>query len=493
MNRFRSIRAKFLVGFFLIFSISFLMLNQTMTRLIQTSNERIITDDLIGVKNNGNSYVRQAYMINHYASDQLYFGEIAREMAGDLERATSSQVGAYTTGGELLYATDPAALERGTGEDLSQAMRGATAYTITYAHGTASVTYAYPVVVDGVKVGILRYAKEFDLLYAQSSRILNAIFYSALAIFAVAFLFSYLLSRHISIPLGRLAGASAEVTKGNLDVRLSMRRKDEIGRLSGNFNEMIGQIRRQIDRIASDRDRLERMNVERKQFYDNVTHELKTPLTSILGYAEIIREKGEKDPAFFRKGMTHIVEESQRLHQMVVALLEESKGTGSESQPERIDAGRLLKDVSDAMAFKALRYNTAIRCETQIGLYVRAQPNRLRQLFINLLDNAIKYGDANTEIRLSAETDKETVRVTIVNEGDEIPPERLAGLREPLHTQADRPARERGSVGLGLPIAREIAESLGGRIDIRSERRLTRVCVELPIPREERLPHGEST
>ncbi|MFF2092779.1 ATP-binding protein [Paenibacillus sp. NPDC058174] len=481
----RSIRSKFIVGFFLIFLVSFLLLNQTVTSIIQTSNQKIITDDLLGLKKTGNSYVRQAFLINHFTNNEVYFGQIAEEMIGDLLYATSSEVSAYSIDGSLLYASDPAVFAGSSDNDLKQALRGSTAYTISYDSGTAAVLYSYPVIIDGVKVGILRYSKTFGSLYEQSGKILNAIFYIALAIFGAAFLFSYLLSRHISIPLTKLANVSNEVTKGNLDVRLTMRRNDEIGRLASNFNDMIEQLKSQIGKIERDRDRLEKLHLQSKHFYDNVTHELKTPLTSILGYAEMIRENGESDPDFFRKGMKHIVGESQRLHEMVISLLEASKEQDSWDDKGRIEIGPLLKDVCEAMAFKAQRYKKTIDFKAESGLYVGAQPDKLRQLFINLVDNAIKYGHAHSEITVKASAGRQSVRIVFANESETIPPERLAQIFEPYYLGENR-VKEQGSVGLGLNIAKSIVDDIGGSIGMRSENGETAVTVELPLTKAER-------
>ncbi|MFB9278425.1 sensor histidine kinase [Cohnella cellulosilytica] len=483
----RSIRAKFVVGFLLIFAISFALLNQTVSSIIRTSNQSLITDDLIGLKKTGNGYVRQAFLVNHFSNDDVYFEQIAEEIIGDLYYATSSEVGAYTIDGRLIHASDPAVFSGTTGDDLEQALRGSTAYTISYDGGTAGVLYSYPVVIDGKKVGILRYSKPYELLYEQSERILNAIFYIALAIFAAAFLFSYLLSRHISIPLTKLAAASNEVRQGNLDVRLTLRRRDEIGRLAGDFNEMIGQLKRQIDTIESDRNRLAKLHMQNKHFFDNVTHELKTPLTSIMGYANLIAENGESDPEFFRKGMNHIMDESRRLQRMVVSLLETSKERGRLEETGRIDAGQLLKDVCDAMTFKAQRYGKSIRCDADGRLYVRAQPDKLRQLFINLIDNAIKYGYAGTAIEVQASAVSGIVGITFKNESDSIAPDRLASLFEPFQADDER-WREQGSVGLGLHIARSIADELGGGIAMTSANGETCVTVTLPFAERE----GES-
>jgi len=483
----RTIRGKFLVGFFLIFALSFLLLNQTVDHLIQKNNQNMITDDLIGLKKNSNIYVRQAFLINHFTNDDLYFGQMAEEIVSDLKRATSSEVSAYTVDGVLLHASSNEAFAGATDEDLKQALEGKTAYTITYKQGTAAVHYSYPVIIDGSHVGILRFAKDFSLLYEQSDIILKTITYLAFGILAVAFLFSYLLSRNLTIPLVKLSNASSEVMQGNLDVRIDVKptRRDEIGRLAANFNEMIGQIKQQIARIERDRDRLERLNRQRKTFFDNVTHELKTPLTSILGYAEIIRQQGESDRAFFEKGMNHVVQESERLHGMVLRLLELSRETAGSEEFKQVDTGQLLRDTCEALTFKAKRYHKSIDSEIEEGLHVYGQEDRIRQIFINLLDNAIKYSKPHSEIEVQAKRAGEQVRYRFANLGETIPPEQLNEIFEPYYVPERHGAKETGSVGLGLGIVKSIVDDHGGTVRMTSENELTTVVVELPFMKSE--------
>ncbi|MCM3628326.1 ATP-binding protein [Paenibacillus glycanilyticus] len=480
----RTLRAKFVIGFFLIFCLSFLVLNITLKEYIRSSNRSIITSDLVELKNNSNVYVHQAFLINHFTNNDLYFGQMAEEMVSDLHRATSSDVSAYTVDGILLYSSDESKFAGRSTEDLKLSLGGKTAYTITYEGSTGSVLYSYPVVIDGVKVGILRFAKDFSALYEQTGRILNIIFYIALAIFLAAFLFSYMLSRHITIPLVKLTHASTEVIRGNLDVRLKFHRKDEIGRLAENFNDMIGRIDSQIATIGRDRDRLKDVIEQEKRFFDNVTHELKTPLTSILGYAEIIRESGEADRVFFDKGMTHIVEESRRLHGMVLNLLEVSRRTAILDEAVPVDAGALLRDVCDAMEIRAKRYKKRIDLEADDGLVVFGQSDRLRQLFINLLDNAIKYSAPMAKIQVAASLKEEKISFTFGNPGQTLSPDQVASVFEPFYS-GDRTFKEEGSVGLGLSIVKSIVDDHNGTIRMVSDEGRTIVYVELPAAGKE--------
>ncbi|MFE6795947.1 sensor histidine kinase [Paenibacillus chitinolyticus] len=477
---FWTIRAKFLIGLFVIFSVSFLLLHHFVVRIIETSNEKIITQDLIQLKNNSSIYVKQAFLINHFNTDDVYFQQMAEEMVRDLNHVTSSHTSAYSVAGDLIFASDEAKFLSANPDDLQYALVGKTAYRIRYTDQKAEVFYAYPVIVEGKKVGILRFGKDFSLLYEQRKHILDVFSSVTIAIFIAAFVFSYLLSRNITIPLIKLTKASSEVTNGNLNIKIGFRRKDEIGQLAHNFGNMIVQIKKQIQRIKKDRDRLEELNRHRKQFFDHVTHELKTPLTSIIGYAELIREVGSRDEAFFAKGMNHIVSESKRLHEMVLQLLTLSRETGGQDAAETIEPGLILRDVCDGMLLKAQKYNKFIQCEADENLSLVADPAKIRQLYINIIDNAIKYGRSPSTVHVKAEKLPGFVRISVKNEGETIPSGELAKIFEPFYRVSGPDDREAGSSGLGLSISKAIVDGLGGTIGIRSAEQVTTVIIELP-------------
>lgn len=422
-------------------------------------------------------YINQAFLINHYKNNELYFGDMADEIVDSLTHSTGSNVGVYTVDGTLLSSSNKTVFSQGIDEDLAKAINGKNAYHITYDRNQAQVFFSYPVVIDGAKVGILRFSKDFNLLYKQSGEILNIIFYIALAIFVAAFLFSYILSRHITIPIVKLTEATSEVKKGKLDVDIHFSRKDEIGQLTVNFNDMITRIRDQISTIEKDRDRLKELNEQEKRFFDNMTHELKTPLTSIQGYAEIIKQKGESDQAFFDKGMNHIVEESRRLHNLVIKLLEVSRETSKE-QFDRIDAGTILKDVCESMKFRAERYKKKITYEIEDSLYVYGQKNRVRQLFINLLDNAIKYSLSHSEIMIQAKVTGDQVLFMFKNPSDPYDDNQYTKVFQPFYS-INQKVTEEGSLGLGLSIVKTIVEKHGGTIKMFYEENHTIITIEL--------------
>ncbi|NOU88505.1 HAMP domain-containing protein [Paenibacillus sp. LMG 31460] len=476
----RTIRTKFMIGFFIIFGVFFLILQQWVTVNIESGNRNTVNNQLQDLKNNSNSFIQQSFLTHHFTSDEIYFGQIAEETATELQHAASSRVAMYSLTGELLYAASDQAVFTTSGEDLRLARQGKTAYTLTRAKREASVLFAYPVVIRGTKVGIVRFAKDFTPLYEQSGYMQRTIFSIALAVFAAAFLFSYLLSRHITVPLSKLTKATTEVMNGNFHVRIAVKQKDEVGQLAANFSSMIKKLREQFAIIEKDRDRLEELIHHRKRFFDQVTHELKTPLTTIMGYAEIIRKNGVNDPALFQKGVNHIVDESKRLHAMVLELLEKSKPMEAHHTDITVDAAQILLDVCDTMAIKAQRYKKTIRCEAEKGLFVRGKSDRLRQLFINLLDNAIKYSYAHTEIIVIASVEDDRVRMIVSNQGETISADNLEKIFEPYY-RAGHAYTESASVGLGLSICKGIVDEHRGRIWISSDNGHTNVDMDFPL------------
>lgn len=486
-----SLRLKMLIGICVVFAGLMLAMNLFIANYIQSGNEKIISDELMASGSAGQIYARQFLAVSGKQADAAGFEAIAKDTTAALANVTGDPAAAYSAAGVLLSASKPGVFDTLGQGDLTAARGGKPAFTLDTAEGVTHAACSYPITVDGKDIGILRTVVDYTSLYAYGNNMMHSVSIITAAMFLLALLVSILFIQGISSPIIKLAAISGTVAKNierntfsikSIDKLLNSRRRDEVGKLTRNFADMIQKIDQQMNVISTDRQELQRLADYRKEFYDQVTHELKSPLTSIAGYAEVLEENGFTDKEFFDKGIHHIKQESARMYGMVVALLEMSKLSSSVNHPKEVlDLSALAQDACEGMRFKAEKYNTMIECDIEPGIRVFGSPERLKEVLINLLDNAIKYKDPDGPVHVIARAKGSRALFSVVNSGSPIPEQDLQRLFEPFFRagQQDRP--EEGSSGLGLAICRQIVEQHAGRIQMRNLPGGISVDVALPV------------
>ena len=220
----------------------------------------------------------------------------------------------------------------------------------------------------------------------------------------------------------------------------------------------------------------------KNEFLSSVSHELRTPLTSIRGWVETIAAIRDPADENYQKGLTIIGRETDRLYDMVEELLDFSRlQSGMKMNCQALD---LVAELTDAALFVEARMNKAglrlVYEEPELPLPVWADAGRLRQVFINLLDNAIKYSNPGGAITLELLQDGENVYVLIRDEGRGISPEDLVNVKQKFFKGKNS---VRGS-GIGLAVAEEIITALDGTLDLESTLgKGTTVKIRLPLYR----------
>ncbi|WP_270460050.1 HAMP domain-containing sensor histidine kinase [Gemmiger formicilis] len=281
--------------------------------------------------------------------------------------------------------------------------------------------------------------------------------------------------RSIVRPLGEVEATATKIAKGDMKVRLpDTRYDDEIGRLCKTINQM-----------AEDLAETERL---KNEFISSVSHELRTPLTSIRGWVETISNIDDPTNENYRRGLSIIGTETDRLYTMVEELLDFSRmQNGIKMNCEVLD---FVAEATDAALFVEAR----IRQEGMQLVYseppepypVWADPARLRQVFVNLFDNAIKYSEPGGTIFLTLSRTPVTVSASIRDQGRGIAPDDLEKVKQKFFKAKNS---VRGS-GIGLAVVDEIVGTLGGKFDIASTLgQGTTVTVTLPVyhPGQEHL------
>ncbi len=303
----------------------------------------------------------------------------------------------------------------------------------------------------------------------------NILFFTLLCILILLFVIvsGMYFVKSIVIPIREVEAASRKIASGDLSVRIEKKSDDELGELSDIINYMA--------------DELQTSNQVKNEFISSVSHELRTPLTAIKGWGETLLTTAPGDTETLEKGMHVILSETDRLSSMVEELLDFS----------RMESGRLTliktrMDILAELGEAVLMYQARAKREEKNFIYVEPEKlpfvfgdrNRIRQVFVNVIDNALKYTDKGDTIRVSAVERDGAVEIIVSDTGVGIPREDLPYVTQKFY-KAD--TTRRGS-GIGLAVVNEIVALHGGKLTIESEYGVgTAVIVSFPAM-DERSP-----
>ena len=330
-----------------------------------------------------------------------------------------------------------------------------------------AITKISPSVGDQ-QLAAMRFAVSLELVDRQIILFILVITLVCIAIiFFVIFSGSYFIGSIVN-PVGEVSVTARKIAHGDFNARLTKKNDDEIGELCDTINYMAEELSAN-DRMKND-------------FISSVSHELRTPLTAIQGWAETLADMGgEVDPEMLAKGMRVITSETERLAGMVEELLDFS----------RIQSGRmkLVKDRMDVIAELSeavLMFEERARHEGKRLIYnepdqfasFMGDRNRLRQVFVNIIDNALKYSDRGDTVTVRASVSESQVDISVADTGIGIREEDLPKIKEKFFKAN---STRRGS-GIGLAVADEIVSLHGGTLDITSKENVgTRVTIHLPL------------
>ncbi|MFN8597104.1 MAG: ATP-binding protein [Anaerolineae bacterium] len=346
-----------------------------------------------------------------------------------------------------------------------------------------------PIAVSDQQVGYLQVASPLDSV-DESLRELGALMLLGGAIgVAAAAVVGAFLARQALQPIDRITQTAATIARArDLDQRVAQPGQlDEVGRLAETFNFML--------------DRLEGLFKSQQRFIADISHELRTPLTTIRGNVDLLKRMGGADPA----SLDAIRGESDRMIRLVGDLLLLAQAdAGLPMRQDAIELDRLAGEVVRQLQVIAGSVTVAMRKDATEPVVVSGDADRLRQLLLNLTDNAIKYTPSGGQVTVTVTRDEEWSRVDVSDTGPGIPAEHLrpgaSGVpliferfyrveksrsRLAANGSASRPG---SGTGLGLSIAYWIAQSHNGRIDVRSESgQGTTFTVWLPLKKAEAI------
>ncbi|MFD0717700.1 ATP-binding protein [Paenibacillus sp. GCM10027626] len=465
-----TIRYKLLLSFSFVIFVGLTAMLLVSTSITERNVSRIIGKDMADARHNLEVYVSQYFLIKNMTLDRDTLSGEADGLVKELSAAIGSAVSLYDEKGQGLSALN--VYSAPPSDDFSEALHGQNAYSTRSSGGRTTVSLSMLMHANGDPVGIVYFEKDYSGLSGFTRQFMTAVRGFAIGIFMLVLLTAAWLSSRLSKPLERLSRSLEQVSLGRYEPMPPVRGNDEIGDLSRSFNHMVGQIQNQVEIIKQERDALKVTQETTKTFFDNVTHELKTPLTTIRGYAQMLLENGFTDKPFFTKGIRYIMEESSRLNEKVVQIIEYSKSSSERAgmRFEPVDMSALVQKVCDEMSVKAKKYGMEINCKAENGLTVRGDGLRIREMLVNVIDNAVKYGGIGTDVDCSVVRDGGRVRILIADRGPGIAEEHVRRLFEPFYrVPGTKKEEERGSVGLGLAIVKSIVDSHKGEVEVASQ------------------------
>lgn len=267
----------------------------------------------------------------------------------------------------------------------------------------------------------------------------------------------------------------------NLDDGRFLRIKLDPVYLQNNKSIVIGSIVNIED--ISERVRIENM---RRDFVANVSHELKTPLTSISGFAETLRLNENIDTETRNRFLNIIDGEANRLRRLIEDILTLSFiENDKKEEKEEIVLYSVYKKVEDMLMISAKTKNINLICDADESIKIKANADYIKQIILNLVDNAIKYTHENGEVNVKIFADDDNAIIKVSDNGMGIPEEDRARIFERFYRVDKARSREIGGTGLGLAITKHIAMNLGGTISVDSElEKGSTFTVKIPIKRD---------
>ena len=320
---------------------------------------------------------------------------------------------------------------------------------------------------SGETMGYLRFISSLEEANSAILKAVISLLIFTLFVALVTTMFSLLIAKSIVRPILELTEVANTMLKGNYEEKAKVFEDDEIGELAKTLNAMSDEIINK-DRIKND-------------FISSISHELRTPLTSIKGWAVVLKDAKEDEKDLIEDGLDIIENEADRLAKMVEELLDFSRYISGRItlDKEVFDITQTCLDISKQMKPRAKSNNIELITELpKESILINADENRIKQLLINLLDNAIKFTSVKGWVKFQMLVENNFVQIMVSDNGMGMTKEELIHVKEKFY----KGKHSKSHSGIGLSISDEITKLHNGNLEIFSEENIgTTVKVSLPI------------
>ncbi|GGA46309.1 sensor histidine kinase [Paenibacillus physcomitrellae] len=419
-----------------------------------------------------NLRVREEYLTGEHIPPDEFMDRNAQRLAVDLSEQSGMPVTLYHAGGEFAATSLPIQPLTDVQDALAYTVKGQSAY-ITEGD---QLLYLAPLYNADELLGTVQFHSSLREQNAFYRRIRSLFIVTGAAVLAAAFVVGYLyVWRQISV-LTRLNLAAKQIGQGHYLDAPPVRRQDEFGELAEGIYDMSGSISAYVSELNEEQQkllaaiaRLRELEQQQKQFIGNISHELKTPLTSIIAYSDLLGMYSD-DPKLLEEARTQIAKEAERLYGLVEKALKLSSMDiyDFQTHAERVSLRPLLQEALERLRLKSENRKIVLEARLTEGT-AWADPENVMHMVTNLLDNAVKYNRPGGKVILSSRTErtaegKHIAIIEVADNGIGVPAELQSRIFDPFFTVSTDRSRETGGTGLGLPLVRSLAEKQNGSV-----------------------------
>ncbi|MFS0752821.1 sensor histidine kinase [Oceanobacillus sp. 1P07AA] len=380
-----------------------------------------------------NMYKNLAYFTNK----EIYITDASGRIIAD----TGVQVNALSNN-ELMQLSE--------GESIRKNVEEKKTNNIYLGHG-------HPIMLSNTFQGSFFVLAPVDDAHEPVRKIRDLLILSAVGAFFLGLGIIFFLAKKMSNPLLEMERATREIAKGNLDIRVNKLPNDELGSLGAAINDLAMETNQ--------------YRANRRELFASISHELRTPISYLKGYANVLKNNLYETKEERRQYLTIIEDESDHILRLINDLFDLSKMEEGkiDLQMETVDIVEIMKTIILKIGIELEKKGLRLVTEIDEDIpFIEADGNRLEQIFINLLTNAIRYTEKGS-IFLKVRSKKNNVYVTIEDTGMGIPKEELPLIFERFHRVEKSRSRELGGTGLGLAIVKNLVEIQHGTISVSSK------------------------
>lgn len=445
-----------------------LLLSLLLSNYYYNTVDRYMNDTLENILSKYSSSSTDEYMENAY------------KFVSEYTEKSKMEVQFINTEGNIFVSTSGYIDDSSIKSEYESASKAETAfkYVGKNSAGEKIMAFTNTVKTQGEIIGAVRCVASLEQVDHQIFiAVIATVAVGALFVLFTVFLGFYFVGTIVK-PIKEVGLVARRIALGDFDAKIEVSQNDEIGELCDTINFMAGELK-STEKIKND-------------FISSVSHELRTPLTAIKGWSETIKSAAGEDKGLVEKGMDVIMSESERLSALVEEMLDLSRlQSGQMSfKMEKID---ILAELAEAVIIyeetaksggKQLIYNEPSQLPLVLG-----DGNRLKQVFINILDNALKYTEPGGKVEVSAEYSDGYIKIAFSDNGCGIPETELDKVKERFYKASNS---VRGS-GVGLAVADEIVRKHNGLMALESEEgKGTTVTIMLPAEPEKEETESQS-